>query len=425
MVAHNHSADGRNAPIAIRFQDKNYQLSTEWLRKQVDAATAKKFKWHSPTLKFLSFHQGKLKLLNTCNKLSYQLILEVQEDRLLVACNCGHGGSTICEHADGALFTILWRLGEHYFEKLQSGGAMALAFAYKSYFDKKESVAGLDVSPRRELETVYQLAPKIESVNLSAILQLPAAPAQPDVPQHDEALAYLLITPSTNKLLPFLLPCLGNLNKDRTGIRSFSQFLRGLQKQYDNLLADSQKELNQVCYQLWKQIEKLPGHIRQESPAKKNTDALLSIFEAWQKIFPVLQKQQFVYSYYLYGVRELKKRPARNRIQRIVLSPDLPILKFQLSDKGAIYQLEMQVSVKGKLLSAYDPGTTLFIQHQQTFYLLGSLRDAAIAEWMHRSGGLITVFKEHFAQFEQDILTPLQTHYTVHSITPRKKKQRP
>lgn len=369
------------------------------------------------------FHQGKLTLLNTCNKLSYQLILEVQEDQLLVACNCGHGGSTICEHADGALFTILWRLGEHYFEKLQPDGAMALAFAYKSYFDKKESVAGMDVSPRPELETVYRLAPKMERVNLSAVLQLPAAPVQPDIPQHDEALAYLLITPSRNKLLPSLLPCLGNLSKDRTGIKSFSQFLRGLQKQYDNLLTGSQKEMNQVCYQLWKQVEKLPGHIIQEFPAKKNTDALLSVFEAWQKIFPVLQKQPFLYSYYLYGVRELKKRPAKNRIQRIVLSLDSPTLKFQLSDKGAIYQLEMQVSVNGKLLSGYDPGTTLFIQHQKTFYLLGSLRDAAVAEWMHRSGGLITVFKEHFAQFEQGILTPLQTHYTVHAITPRKRSK--
>jgi len=46
-------------------------------------------------------------------------------------------------------------------------------------------------------------------------------------------------------------------------------------------------------------------------------------------------------------------------------------------------------------------------------YLLACLRDAAIAQWMHLSKGLIRIFKEQFPAFEKEVLKPLSNCYPV------------
>ncbi len=418
----NENGFGENATThAIRFQDRNYRLTREWVGKQVNAEVYRNDDWRWPTLKFLSFHEGKLILLNTCENRSYKLSLQIQEGHLMVSCSCGNTGSTICEHAYAGIYTIIWHLGEHYFQKLQPDGAMTLAFTHGNHFDKKESTAGIEVSPRPELKSVFQLAPKLEQINLPAILKLPAPPSQAEATHSEEALGYLLIVSSRNKLLPALLPCLGKLNKNKTDIKTFNHFLSGVQKQYSGLITDSQRELNAACFHLWKMVEKLPGHLIKEQASKQWEDSQGAVLDAWKKLFPLLQKQSFVYSYYLYGVRELKNRPARGRIKNITLSESLPSIRFVLADKGAFYQLQMQVWVNGKELSGYDAGTTLFIQHQQILYLLPSLKDAAIAEWIHRSGGWITVFKEHFSQFDQEVLKPLRENYKIEIVVPKRR----
>ncbi len=420
----NKDGSGENVTThAIRFQDKNYRLTREWVGKQVDAEAYNNDDWRWPTLKFLSFHEGKLILLNTCENQSYKLSLQIQEGHLMVSCSCGNAGSTICEHAYAGIYTIIWHLGERYFEKLKPGGSMALAFTHGNHFDKKESTAGIDVFPRPELKSVFQLAQKMEQINLPAILKLPASSAQAEATHSEEALGYLLIISSRNKLLPALLPCLGKLNKNKTGIKTFNHFLSGVQKQYSDIVTNSQKELNTACFHLWKMVEKLPGHLINEQAPKQLKDSQGAVLDAWKKLFPLLQKQSFVYSYYLYGVRELKNRPARGRIKKITISESLPSIRFVLVDKGAFYQFQMHVLVNGKELSGYDAGITLFIQHQQILYLLPSLRDAAIAEWIHRSGGWISIFKEHLSRFEETILTPLKESYTI-DLLPLKRKRK-
>lgn len=420
----NKGGSGENATIyTIRFQDKNYRLTREWVGKQVSDEAYSNDDWRRPTLKFLSFHEGKLILLNTCENRSYKLALQIRDDHLLVSCSCGNTSSTICEHAYSGIYAIIWHLGEQYFEKLQPDGPMVLAFTHGKHFDKKESTAGIDVFPRPELKSVFQLAPKLEQINLPAILKLPAPPARTEALHFEEALGYLLIISFRNKLLPALLPCIGKLNKNKTDIKTFNNFLSGVQKQYSDIVTDNQKDLNTACFHLWKMVEKLPGYLIKEQASKQLQDRQSAVLDAWKLVFPLLQKQPFVYSYYLYGVRELKGRPARGRIKKIALSDSSPSIRFVLADKGAFYQFQMQVWVNGKELSGYDSGITLFIQHKQILYLLPSLRDAAIAEWIHRSGGWITVFKEHFSKFEETILTPLRESYTIDFLLFKRKRK--
>jgi len=411
----------------IRFQEDNFRLSIETLKKQTDAAAAAHENWRSPCLRFLSFRKGQLTLMNSSGTRSFKLVIQVLKEHLLVNCSCGHNGPSLCQHAFAGLYKIIWHLGEEYFEKLQPSGLMEMAFAHKRYFDRQESAAGLDIIVRPELPSIFWLAPKVEDLNIGALLKLPSAlvkremailppPVNKDLVNTSRGLVYLFVIAAHNRLLPALIPCMGTLNKQQSAVKSFRQFLVSLQKESQQPLTNNQKFLNRAGYQLWKLVEAQPGHIVNGFSIKSFSKKLTAIFYAWQEIIPVLQRQPFIYSYYLYSVKELKGKPQRRRIKQISFSIQSPELRFVLKDRRHFYLLQMQVWVNNKLLPHCDTGATLFINHRQVFYLLGSLRDAAIAQWIHLSGECITIFKEHFAKFEKEILMPLRQCYSV-SVT--------
>jgi hypothetical protein len=89
------------------------------------------------------------------------------------------------------------------------------------------------------------------------------------------------------------------------------------------------------------------------------------------------------------------------------------VVAFSLTDKGVYHQFRPEVLINGESIVEYEADTSFFISHKGRLYLLGSLRDAAILQWMDQLDGVITVFKEHFAAFEQTILTLIRQHYQV------------
>lgn len=403
--------------FAIAFEDDAYLLSIENLQKLPITSQRKGERWQS-TLKFISFKDGRLELLNSSNQVSYKLGLQVEGKQLLVSCSCGADHLMLCAHARSGLFMILWKLGEHYFAKLQPNGIIPLAFKHKKYFDRKENEAGINASPRSELESVFKLNQRLSGLDLPALLQLHTPVTQNNPDSQDEAAGYLFVRPFGNRFLPFLIPIAGRLNKGRTGLKTCYGFLSGADQQHAHLLTPAQKELNAASYQLWKDVEKLPGSLLKELDSGQSIETLLKVFEAWQQLLPTLSGQPFVYSYYLYRTEALRKgRPAKGRMIPVKITALSPELQFRLVDMGAFCRLELQVLVKGKLLTGYTADTPFFITDATSAYLLASLRDAAIAQWMHCSGGTITVFKEHFAAFEAGIFNPLKTCYPVKSMT--------
>lgn len=426
MPTDNHTPLKPANAFAIAFEDDTYCLSIDRLQKLPTATARKGERWQSPTLKFQSFKDGTLELLNRYNQVSYKLQLQVKEKQLLVSCNCGADHTMLCLHAHGGLFMILWKFGEHYFSRLQPDGIIPLAFKHKKYFDRKENEAGISASPRSELESVFKLNQRLSSVDLPALLQLPARAATGNGDASDEAAGYLLVRPFGNRFLPFLIPIAGKLNKNRTAIKTCYGFLSGVDPQYAHLLNPTQKELNAASYRLWKDAEKLPGSLLKQVGTAQSTGALAKVFEAWQQMLPTLSQQPFVYAYYLYRTEALKKtRPARGRMIAIKIASTSPQLQFRLADMGACYRLEMQVLVDGRPLTGYTADTPFFITDATHAYLLYSLRDAAIAQWMHCSGGMITVFKEHFTTFEAQILDPLTHHYPVKRVAGSRIKKLP
>lgn len=409
-------------PSIIRFRDDQYQLTMDELREQTGHKAGLRLTWCPASLQFISYQDGQLHLRNTCKQQSYLLTLAIKPDGLQVTCDCSDNSKPFCDHIYGALRTLIGTYGESYFKKLLPEVAMELAFKHRFCFDKKESSAGLDVSVREELQSVFWLDNRIVVTDLPAILNLPSENSKPKIPTQaketssgsDDGICYLWIVPYRNRFQPFVLPCAGKLNKAQTEIKQFYGFLSALQQPYDGLLTEAQQELNKTCFAHWQLAETLPGRLIKEGLVQCQTHPWIEILNHWRSLIDQLSRQAFVYAYFLHRVDQLKTdKPHKQRATRIIVSTDVPVVAFSLTDKGEYYQFRPEIRINGVAIEEYEADTSFFVSHKNTLYLLGSLRDAAILQWMDQLEGGITVFKEHFAAFEQTILAPIRQHYTV------------
>ncbi|MDH7463530.1 hypothetical protein QEG73_19675 [Chitinophagaceae bacterium 26-R-25] len=403
------------------------RLTSESLKKQTGGYRYRG-EWPDPCLKFMSFEEGVLTLRNTSNEESHLLRLQVKQNKLLVSCNCGHGNKTICKHAYWTLGDIHWKFGEYYFTKLMSHGMMEMAFKYPVLFDKQESNCGLNVFPRTELKSVYHLAPAVPMPDIKAILNLPDPALTSFDPRTsgssstaqisgEKVMAYLIVISVRYEHLPSVIPVIGLLTVKGNAIKSFDSFLDGLQKTNAIALSEGQKELHEKCLGLYKLTEKLPGELLAGNLYSKRPDILTKIFSNWTDIYSMLLSQLFVFKYVLFGKRELRGKPKRDRWLQVTLSESIPVLSFVVTDKDDHYRFSLRVHVDGVLLDNVKTGMPLFIiQNGETIFRLGSLRDACLVEWLDRSGGWITVFKEYFDAFQKEVLVSLQQYYTIQFV---------
>jgi hypothetical protein len=404
----------RNAsePYTIHLDGKPYILSAEALKAQVDEKLQRKREWFYPTLKFISIENGTVRLRLIHKEVSQEMTVCIEPDKLHFSCSCGMMVETL--HTYRTLEALAGYRGTDYFAQFRPNGLIELSTAHKKYFDKKVTDKGIDIRPRANLGSVYQLSHRLEQLNLMDILHLPQVTSPQANREKDTVLTYILMDSCQEKYLPFLLPCVGVLNKGGTDVKGFHQFISGTEKEYDPFLTDEQRALNQICYEMWQQVETQSGSLFEGEPEQERSPS--GIFSLWEKALPLLRQQEFTYKYILYGRRELKQKPSRTRIERIGVEKDRPRLYFQLINKGAIWELRLKAALRAKPINNYDIQTNLFIVDGGKFYLLPSLQDAGIAEWMRKSNGHITVFKEHFPEFEKEYLNPLRESYWVHIV---------
>lgn len=396
----------------IPLENDHYALTEEALKKCVDSRTLKAAGWFYPTLKFISFKDGKLELSNTNDKVSYKLSILIEKDKLHVACSCAIQVEKLCQHAYKALDKLLVFGPSDYFEKYSPNGVVEVALANKKCFEFEYGGNGLSIKPKKELGRIYNLNEEISVDELNAIMALPSKmPSQSETPK-EVALCYILMVARRDNFLPFLIPCLGKLNKAGTAIKGFNKFLSGIEKENDTLLTDEQRTLNRICLDMWKLVEKLGDIAIYETLLEENKHRLSILFGLWQKAIPLLQKQ-YVFKHPFFFTRYLKGRPWKSYIEDIQIKTEIPSLQFQLNDKGLVYQLEMKVLLNDKSIKGIEANAPFFVQQEENIYMISSLRDAAIAEWIRKSGNRITIFKQHFTAFENDFLKSIRKHYPV------------
>lgn len=406
----------RNAadPYTIRLTEEPYLLSKEMLERDTDTCIRRKRDWHYPKMEFISLDKGTLKMKNSYDNRSFELTVFIKPDEIKISCNCGMQVETLCVHSYRALERLTWLGTKLFFKQYQPSGLVEIATAHNRYFTIKPSEKSLEINPKPELGNVYYLSDKINLSAFNQMRQLPASAQPLPAPMKDAALIYILADSYKDKLPPFLLPCIGRLNKAGTEVKWLDNFISGTQKKYDKYITEEQRTLNLLCYEMWQLAESLPGSLL--SSSKTQSNEMRQLFQLWQQTFPLLQNQSFVYRYGLYWQKELKGKPSRQRLDRVEIRTERPILQFVLSDRGDIYQLQLRFQVKGLVIERFSMVHLFFIRYAETMYLLSSLRDAGIVEWMDKNNNCITIFKEHFSWFEQDILTALKENYTVEII---------
>jgi len=279
-------------------------------------------------------------------------------------------------------------------------------------------VIGLVIKPKEELGTVYNLKEKITSGELDAVMALPTKPSSLNDKPKDVSICYIMMVSRRNNFLPFLIPCLGRLNKAGTAIKGFNKFLSGVEKENEALLTNEQRVLNRVCLDMWRHVEKLGDIAIYKNMSEDDKHRLSILFELWLKAIHLLQKQ-YVFKHPFFYTRYLKGKPSKSYIEDIRICQEIPSIQFQLIDKGAFYQLEMKVLLNGKVLKNFEPIAAFFIQQEENIYMLSSQRDAAMSEWIRKSGERITIFKQHFTKFENSFLKLLRKYYSVEIVKPR------
>ncbi|MBS1668234.1 MAG: hypothetical protein JST58_12725 [Bacteroidetes bacterium] len=390
--------------------EEDYILAEETLESSIDIKTSKQPGWFYPDLKLLSFKEDTAAILNSNDKTSFTLHLKVEPRKLMVSCTCGLQVEMLCIHSFKALSLLLHFDGPADLKKFMPGGAAQTVLDNSKYFETKTGFRNF-FNPKAAMGAVYGISEPLEGFSIEDALAMPA-PLPPKKQIKDMAMCYIIMVSGRKGLLPFLLPCLGKLNKAGDHIKGFGKFLSGIQKEHDAWLTEEQRTLNSLCLQIWKLVEKLPNELIHEDMLYNGTDDLSKLLDLWHQAFPLLMRQP-VYKHFYYKPRQLKGRPSKRYMQKINLKDAAPLIQFKLTDKGAFKQLELLPLINGKEIRNHKIFDKFFIYENDNIYLLSSLRDAAMVEWMKKSGGRITIFKNQFTQFENSFLQPLKKYYEL------------
>ncbi|MEJ7671698.1 MAG: hypothetical protein WKF59_03085 [Chitinophagaceae bacterium] len=375
--------------------EDDYTLTEEALRECIDKRPSKQVGWFYPDLKLLSYKDGVTELLNKVDRDSFSLFIKVEKEKLLAACSCSTQVEKLCVHAFNALLRLL-NYDRTITLKMFLPDAVQTVFTNRQYFETKPGIQNL-FKPKAILGSVYAIKEALADYNIEDVLTLPA---QPKAETKETTICYVLMISRRHDLLPFLIPCIGKFNKAGTRIKVFSNFLSGIQKEHEPSLSEEQKTLNRICYDMYKLVEKLPDQLIHGEMLFNGTEDISDVFSLWQKAFKLLLEQH-TYIHPLFRKRQLKGKPTPSWMIKINMQKNVPVIQFQLSDKGAFYQLQMKPVINGKAINKYKVPDTFFISSNKNVYMLPSVRDAAIAEWMEKSGNRIAVFKENFADFEK------------------------
>ena len=404
----------------IPFEDNQCLLTYERFEKSIQN---RERGWRCPALKFQSYQDGLLTLLNNHENRSYKLTLKVDGDALLISCNCGSREDSLCEHAHSAITTLILMQGERYFKKLLPNNDFDLAFTHPGCFDKKESKYGINVSPRPELKTIFNLSDNSPPFELQGILNLPLPNDEEPGTPNGHIIPFLVLLPVCKNMIPAVLPCVGRLNKDHNNVKTWVNYLLKTKGEYDYLINSRNEELIGHCNELWSLIVEANNNSGSIF-INKTIELLTSGFHLWEKMFPLLKRQSFVYAYNFYGVGEIKQRPYKQKAWKITLSDRCPSLKFVLIEKNIFYEFHMQVWLEKEKIDEPQAITPYFILHEDTLYRIPELRDSLVIDWFTDTGGWITVFKEHYDQFAEEIVIPLLGKYPVDMIPANGKSQR-
>jgi hypothetical protein len=324
----------------------------------------------------------------------HKVALNIQPHTLWIHCNCKSTEEGLCAHGYDALHTLC-RNSKKFFTIFEPGNLVSIALENKNIFHLNYSNPDEFIVPDKSLGHLYDFK-KIESSELEQLSALPAVA----IPAKNAELAWLLVYSQYRwqNYLPILVPVKGIFDKLGKNIKSFG---KGFANISENLLTTSDR---QQLYNLSKAMYS-PATDRHKFDREEMLAGEMHIaknFRQWEQVLPMLSEQPFVYKYDLAHPRYFMSNPPRRKyLEPITISTERPQLQFVLIDKGNYYRLSLQYLVHGVPIKDPIEDALFFVGNDIRYHLLGSLRDAAMVQWMSSFDNLITVLKKSFPAFER------------------------
>lgn len=402
--------------FTVLFTESPFVLTKDQFYEQTNGYKFKKKRWDYLSFDFVSYENNCLQLkADHVDGWLAILDLRIASDRLEITCNCGNQTDEICLHAFKTVDRIIDRYGEEYFADFRPGGNIEIAGKHLKWFERTYTGIQQNYTPKKILGSVYRFTNEDSDDYIKILQSLPQGSLKDKTAINTQIIYTIMFPPRSRFETPtFLLPSLGIKNKAGTDIKSYGKFLSGTEKSYEPFLSENEKILNSYCYEIWKIAE----HANRFVLENKDDDCnrLRSLFDFWEKAVPILNRQEYVFCLPFFRKRELKGKPYRSYMQRVKIQTERPMLHFQLIDKGAFYQLIIKINIGNKSYVQFNATTTFFIIIDDKFYLASSMRDVGVLEWMNEADNKITIFKEHFEQFEHSCLNPLRKFYSVQQL---------
>jgi hypothetical protein len=335
-----------------------------------------------------------------------KVTFNISPQTLQVSCNCKSSEGTLCGHGYHALHELCWN-SKRFFTIFEPGNLVSIALENKNLFHINYSNPDEFIVPDKSLGHLYDFK-KIEPTELQ---KLPALPAVAFPVRETELVWLLVYSPYTwQRYLPILVPLNGAFDKGGKNIRSFGKGFANISEKL--LTTNDRKQLYNLSKAMYS-----PATDRHKLDPEDLLAGEMHIaenFRQWEQALPMLSGQPFVYKYDLAHIRYFMSNPPRRKyLERITISTDRPQLQFILKDKGNYYQLSLQYLVHGVPIKDSVEDALFFVCNDTEYHLLGSLRDAAMVQWMSGFDNLISVLKPGFPAFEKEILQCIEAMYTI------------
>ncbi|MDE1191830.1 MAG: hypothetical protein PW786_06810 [Arachidicoccus sp.] len=399
----------------VRFPNQPFVLTKEQFYDQVNGNSFKKKRWDYLSLDFVSYKENCLQLKADHGYWTAVLDFLISSENLRVTCNCGNQSEELCVHAFKTIDKIIDYYGEEYFADFRPDSNMEIADKYPKFFEKRNFGIQKNYTPKKILGNVYRFSSDDSDEYFKILDNLPETEPKGKNSVNTQIIYTIMYPPRSGFETPtFLLPNLAVKNNAGTDVKSFGKFLSGTDKSYEPVLSENEKMLNSYCYEIWKIAEYTNRFVLENKD--NNCEKLQAMLNIWEKALPNLKRQEYVFCFPFFRKRILKAKPYLKYMKRIKVQQEIPTLHFQLTDKGAFYQLIIKVNIGAKSYVQFDSEATFFIVVEDNFYLASSIRDVGILQWMNEAKNKITIFKEHFQEFEQSCLNPLRKFYSVKQL---------
>jgi len=143
-------------------------------------------------------------------------------------------------------------------------------------------------------------------------------------------------------------------------------------------------------------------------------EAKATIFTLWQKALSLLVDFPYNHTYLLYWLRYLREKPTKFFMQPCRYSLEQPSLSFMLTFHKDRFNLSVEVIIGSQVIIVeHKPHFFILDEQIGNCYMMKSIQDDNLLNWMLNNKNKVTTLKEDFEEFNADYLTTLAECYPV------------